>query len=76
MSNLTLRVEDDVLKAVRRYAVEKETSVNRLVREFLAGIAERESRAQEVQRRMRELSEHSSARIGEKSWSRDDLHVR
>lgn len=76
MSNLTLRVENEVLQAVRRYAAEHETSVNHLVREFLAGIVQREDRAQEVRRRLRQLSECSTGRIGGRSWSRADLHQR
>ncbi|MCB1036972.1 MAG: ribbon-helix-helix protein, CopG family [Acidobacteria bacterium] len=74
MSNITLRVDDEVLKAVRRHAAERETTVNHLVREFLDALAAREGRAAEVRRRMRELSEGSSARIGPRTWSRDDLH--
>jgi hypothetical protein len=74
MRNLTLSVDDQVLTAVRRYAAEQDTSVNRLVREFLGSIADREQRAKEVRRRFRELSEGSTARIGPKTWSRDALH--
>ena len=74
MKNITLRVDDEVLKAVRRHAVERDTSVNQLVREFLGSIAAREDRALEVSRRIRELSEASTARIGSKTWNRDDLH--
>ncbi len=76
MKNLTLKVDEGVLAAVRRYAVERNTSVNGLVREFLAGIAEREDRARLARKRLRELSERSSARIGSATWTRDDLHAR
>ena len=76
MKNLTLSVDEQVLKAVRQYAAKQETSVNGLVRGFLAGIADREARAEEVRRRMKELSESSSARIGERAWARDELHER
>jgi hypothetical protein len=39
-------------------------------------IARREDRARKARRRLRLLSERSQARIGTKSWSRDDLHER
>ncbi len=76
MKNITLSVEDEVLLAVRRYAAERNSSVNALVREFLSGIAMRDDRARQARRRIRELSNESAARIGGKSWSRDELHER
>ncbi len=76
MKNVTLSVEDDVLSKVRKYAAERDTSVNALVREFLTAIAEREDRAKKARQRIRELSDDSSARIGSRSWSRDELHAR
>ena len=76
MKNVTLSVDEKTLRGARRYAAERNTSVNALVREFLTEIACRETRAQEARRRIRELSDGSGARIGRKSWSRDELHAR
>lgn len=76
MKNLTLSVDEDVLSAVRKYAAEHGSSVNALVREFLGAIAQREDRAKKARQRIRELSESSEARIGSRSWTRDDLHAR
>ena len=76
MKNITLSVDENVLAAVRRYAVEHNCSVNGLVREFLSGISEREDRARKARRRIRQLSNRSSARLREKSWRREDLHER
>ena len=76
MKNITLTVEETSLRAVRRYAAEHNTSVNALVRDFLTQIANRENRAKKARRRIRELSDRSGARIGRKSWSRDELHAR
>lgn len=76
MKNITLSVDEEVLATARRYAVEHHSSVNALVREFLAQIAEREDRARHARRRLRELSETSPARIGSASWTRDELHER
>lgn len=74
MKNLTLSIDEEVLTLARRYAVERDSSVNALVREFLTGIARREDRARQARARLRELSERSSARIGSASWTRDQLH--
>ena len=76
MKNVTLSVDEEILGAVRRYAAERDSPVNALVREFLTGIARREDRARKARHRIRELSDGSSARIGSKAWSRDELHAR
>jgi hypothetical protein len=76
MKNITLCVDERVLAAVRRYAAERESSVNRLVREFLTGVAMSEDRARDARRRIKELSKRSKARIGHISWNRESLHDR
>ncbi len=76
MRNVTLSIDEKVLSAVRKYAAERNSTLNALVREFLGAIAEREDRAKKSRKRIRELSESSEARIGSKSWTRDDLHAR
>lgn len=76
MKNITLSIDERVLSVVRRYASETGSSVNQLVREFLTSIAERNDRAQQVRTRIRQLSDESAARMGSKSWSRDQLHDR
>lgn len=76
MKNVTLSVDETVLAAVRRYAAGRDSSVNALVREFLGGIATREDRARRARRRLRTLSARSPARVGARSWSREQLHER
>jgi len=76
VKNVTLSVDEKILAAVRRYAVERDSSVNALVRDFLAEIATREDRARKARERIRELSDQSTARIGSRTWTRDELHER
>lgn len=76
MKNVTLSIDEDVLAAVRRYAAAHDSTVNALVREYLTGLAKRESLAANARRRLRELSDESPARVGSRNWSRDDLHER
>jgi hypothetical protein len=68
MKNITLSVDERILAAVRRYAVEHDSSVNGLVRDYLSRIAHNESRAQKARLRIAKLSRHSSARIGPITW--------
>jgi hypothetical protein len=76
MANITLSVDEQVLATVRRYAVDHETTVNGLVRDFLTSLATREDRARRARRRLLLLSDRSSARLGTRSWTRDELHER
>jgi len=76
MKNITLSIEEDVISAVRRYAAERDRTVNGLVRDFLREIASREDKVKSARKRIRELSLKSTARIGTAKWTRDDLHER
>ena len=76
MKNVTLSIDEKVLAAARRYAAEHNSSVNRLVRGFLSDIAKREDRASKVRKQLQRLSNQSTARMGSKSWERDELHER
>jgi len=76
MKNITLSVDEAVLASVRRYAAERNSSVNAIVRDHLNQIAQREDRARKARKRIRELSKESTARVGKISWKRDELHDR
>ena len=76
VKNLTLRIEEKTLERARRIAAERSTSVNSLVREFLGDLAKTQDRRSEVRRELIELSRESEAQIGNRKWSRDELHDR
>jgi hypothetical protein len=81
MKKITFSVDEKVLSAVRRIAAEQGRSVNALVRDYLAGLVQRQDqtrqdRARQARQRIRDLSERSKARIGSASWRRDELHAR
>jgi hypothetical protein len=76
MRNITLSVDDKVLNAVRRHAAEHNSTVNALVREYLTNIAAHGDRAKRARARLRQLSKQSQGRLGQKTWSREELHDR
>lgn len=76
MSNITLSVDDDVLAAVRRHAAERNSSVNAMVREYLTNLAAHDDRARRARTRLRQLSRQSKGKLGERNWTRDELHDR
>lgn len=71
MKNITLRVEDEVLAIIRRYAAQRNSSVNAaLVREYLTNLAQHQGRAKRVRARLQQLSAQSRGRLGQKTWTR------
>ena len=76
MKNITLSVDENVLAAVRRHAAERNSTVNALVREYLACLAAHEDRAKRARARLRELSAQSQGRLGKKTLTREELHDR
>ena len=54
----------------------KQTSVNQLVREYLAGLVEEPSRRRLARARLRKAFETGLVEIGDRTWSRDDLYDR
>lgn len=77
MANLTLTIDDDLLRHARIRALEQGTSVNAVVREYLEHFAGR-SRAQEGSAAFLRIAERSSGSSGPKgrNWTRDDVHAR
>jgi plasmid stability protein len=75
VANLTLSIDDDVLKRARIRALERGTSVNAIVRDYLSDFAGTD-RAQRAVREFIEIAERSPAGRGAagRSWSRQDLY--
>jgi predicted transcriptional regulator len=76
--NITLALPKDVLRRVKRLAVEKETSVSRLLTEALQEVVHREDAYAAARQRALEAMEHpaSLGTGGEARWTRQDLHER
>ncbi len=76
MKNLTLRIEEDILVKARQIAAEGATSVNALVREYLSDLVRQQSRQEIARKELSLLCRESTAMIGDRTWTRDDLHDR
>ena len=72
----TLALDEETLGEARRVGPERSTTVNALVREFLERLTARESQARKARHRIAELCRDSTAEVGERRWSRDELHER
>lgn len=72
--NITLSIDEEVVRAVRIYAAKHDTSLNALVREYLTDLATRDDRREIARRRLIELSKRSTAEMGSYKWNREDLY--
>lgn len=72
VANLTLSIEDGLLKEARKLALEQDTSVNQLVREYLETMVASHSRKEEAKRFL--LSARFDYRGGH--FDREDLYER
>jgi hypothetical protein len=77
--NVTLSLDAELVKKVRKIAVEKDTTLSGLVREHLKeliceeAVSGRQSRERRALERSFEQFEFS---VGTRSWKREDLHAR
>jgi metal-responsive CopG/Arc/MetJ family transcriptional regulator len=76
MKNVTIALDESLLREVRRVAADRSTTLNAMIRAFLEDLAHRESHAVTARRRIVELCRQTKAEIGPRTWSRDDLHER
>ncbi len=77
MANITMTIDDELLKKARKIAVEKDTSLTGLIREYLKELVEREEAGKELAiAELDLLFSKKKAVMGTKSWTREELHER
>lgn len=83
MANLTITVDDEVLKRARIRALEQGTSVNAVLAEHLRAFAgTRESQAQALNSLCQLALENArggkqrAKQLGRRGWTREELHER
>jgi plasmid stability protein len=74
MANLTLSIDDDLLKRARMRALEQDTSVNALVRDYLESVVGEPAQMRQF------LDWAASVKAGSgpagRTWTRDELYER
>jgi len=77
--NITLSLDDELVKKVRKIAVERDTTLTGMVRDYLERLAE-ESASSGRRKREREALERTFDRfrfhVGKRTWKRADLYDR
>jgi len=75
--NVTMAIDEDLLKKARKIAIDKNTTVTGLIRNYLNHMVEQEEKSKnEIIYELAELLDRSQAVIGEKTWVREDLYER
>jgi hypothetical protein len=77
MPNITLSVDDEIVKRVRKIAIDKNTTLTAMIREFLTSVAARDAQVKkEAISKLRQSFKTISRDMGQRKWSREDLHER
>lgn len=76
MANLTIVVDDELLKKARMRALEDDTSVNAILRERLEEYAGGEDRKRKAIEEILESSKRSTCGSGGRRWTREELYER
>jgi hypothetical protein len=73
--NLTLQLDEDMIRLAKVLAAKRGTSVSGLVAHELQELIARDARYEEARRRAADIMAESVPRGG-RSWRRDELHER
>jgi hypothetical protein len=77
--NITLSLDDKLVKEVRKIAVERDTTLTGLVRAYLEEVAAehaRSGRKRRDQELLKRTFDRFQIRMGKKTWRREDLYER
>ena len=75
--DVTLDIDDEVVRRVSRVASDRGTTLSAMVSDYLASVIESDVAArQEVIAKLEESVERHSRDMGPRTWTRDDLYDR
>ena len=75
--NITLSVSNEVVRQVRKIAVDRNTTLTAIVREYLESVAARDAAAREqAARALDDSFARLSRPMGSHRWTRQELHER
>lgn len=75
MPNLTLSLDEDVIKKVRKIAIDKNTTLTAMVRDFLTSVANLDSQnKKESIRKLQSSFQAMSRDMGKRKWTREALY--
>jgi hypothetical protein len=76
MTNLTITIDDQILKKARMRALEEGISINALLREYLEKYTGANKQYQQATQEILRIAKASKSSSAGKHWSRDELYER
>ena len=77
MPNITLSVDAEIIKKVRKIALEKNTTLTAMVRDYLTSVAIRDAQEKnEAIKKLRKSFKTVSRDMGGRKWTREALYER
>ncbi len=77
MPNVTIVLDRELVKRARKIAIDRDTTLNGLIRDYLADLVRQEELRREViASELERIVSLSPAVVGARTWSRDQLHER
>ena len=77
MKNITMSIDSDLLKRARKMAIDKDSSLTGIIRDFLHREVDRHETPQKKARKeLFALMKKSRLKLGIKNWTRESLHER
>ena len=74
---ITVNIDEDIVKKVRKIAIDKDTTLTAMVRDYLTAIARSDAAARKADAdKLMETFEKVSREMGPRSWTREDLYDR
>jgi len=74
MANLTISIDEEVLKLARIKALKQGTSVNALLKDYLESYSGSRQIQKDSIKDLLTLSQNAQSRSNGNKWSRDELH--
>ena len=76
MPNITLSVDEEIIKKVRKIAVDKDTTLTAMVREFLQSVADGDAAKKQAMGKLQRSFQELSREMGPHTWTREGLYGR
>jgi hypothetical protein len=77
MANITLAIDAETVRKVRKLALDRDTTLTAMVREFLERVAaEEDARRQQAVQSLGERIARYRVRSNGRRWNREELHER
>ena len=75
--NITLSIDEEIVKKVRKIAIDKDTTLTAMVRDYLTTVASSDAAARKAAAaKLMETFEKVSRDMGPRTWTREELYDR